>query len=89
MWNFQQVAIFQDILHVRDNRTTSCDIIQFPVKFSKKIPNFDFTLCSFGICYMLNTLKVQLIVELVKCTLLLNRLLVLQIYCVLLVLVIW
>jgi len=32
---------------------------------------------------------VQLTVELVKCTLLLNRLLVLQIYCVLLVLIMW
>ena len=30
---------------------------------------------------MWSTLKVQLTVELVKCTLLLNRLLVLQIYC--------
>ena len=35
----------------------------------------------FGTCYVLSTLKVQLTVELVKCTLLLNRLLVLQIYC--------
>ena len=35
----------------------------------------------FVICYVLSTLKVQLTVELVKCTLLLNRLLVLQIYC--------
>jgi len=30
---------------------------------------------------MLSAMKVQLTVELVKCTLLLNRLLVLQIYC--------
>ena len=35
----------------------------------------------FGTGYVLSTLKVQLTVELVKCTLLLNRLLVLQIYC--------
>ena len=34
----------------------------------------------FGTCYVLSALKVQLSVELVKCTLLLNRLLVLQIY---------
>jgi hypothetical protein len=33
-----------------------------------------------GTCCVLNTLKVQLTAELVKCTLLLNRLLVLQIY---------
>ena len=32
-------------------------------------------------CYVLSGIKVQLTVELVKCTLLLNRLLVLQIYC--------
>ena len=37
--------------------------------------------CEFGTGYVLSTLKVQLTVELVKCTLLLNRLLVLQIYC--------
>jgi hypothetical protein len=36
---------------------------------------------SFCACYLLSTLKVQLTAELVKCTLLLNRLLVLQIYC--------
>ena len=37
--------------------------------------------CEFGTGYVLSTLEVQLTVELVKCTLLLNRLLALQIYC--------
>jgi len=41
----------------------------------------------FGTGYVLSTVKVQLTVELVKCTLLLNRLLVLQIYCCVLVLI--
>ena len=35
----------------------------------------------FGTYYVLCTLKVQLTVELVKCALLLNRLLVLETYC--------
>jgi len=37
--------------------------------------------CEFGTGYVLSTVKVQLTVELVKYTLLLNRLLILQIYC--------
>ena len=37
--------------------------------------------CEFGTGYVLSTVKVQLTVQLVKCTLLLNRLLVLQIHC--------
>ena len=35
----------------------------------------------FGTGYVLSTLKVQLTVELLKCTLLLNKLLVLRTYC--------
>ena len=41
----------------------------------------------FGTGYVLSILKVQFTVELVKCTLLLNRLLVLQIYCCVVVVV--
>ena len=45
--------------------------------------------CEFGTGFVLSTVKVQLTVELVKCTLLLDRLPVLQIYWVLLVLITW
>jgi hypothetical protein len=50
---------------------------------------FVFQCLLFTNCYVLSTAKVQLTVELVKCTLLLDRLPILQIYCVLLVLIMW
>jgi hypothetical protein len=45
--------------------------------------------CEFGTGYVLSTAKVQLTVELVNCTVLLDRLPVLHIYWVLLVLITW